>query len=550
MSLRINFNLAALLGHTNLTRNDRLLSAVLDRLSSGQRLRRAADDPAGLVMANGMRHRIAGLTQAAANVEETVSLLQTADGGIDAISGILNRMRALAVAAANEGAGSDQQRAALQAEFDEAVGTITGIAGSTRFGSLSLLDGGLGDLSLSDAARASYSSASADATRLPAGILAGSDVVIAPPSGNLTHESLGVTLDDDGNPLTAPPAASTPLNGLRQNGTQLTIGAATTLTVTGPSGSKDLTLTPATTIGDLVALINVSSGETGARATYDAASGQFTVESVAFGGGVIALTAATDLSGGSDIAFLDTDTTSATNPLHAPRDIYQMPLLNGALPAVAGDAIQGLIDAGSGSTLDAVAGGTFAIGTASGRFELPLTATTTIQQVVDAVNAADLGVVAAFDPVTGTLGLTGGRGSFAVSSSTMTTVPSTVGLLDRRTDLADSAGSVQTSIAGNATLDVSWTDANGTARTVRLTQDATSKGGLDFVNLTSGPETSPPYTGWEAGAWRVRVADPTKGAFGATLIVPTAAVTAERRSTMIAQIGADNGDSIVVDIPD
>jgi flagellin len=548
MAVTTNYNLSAMIGQKHMARTDRLMSIIMERLSSGTRLQRAADDPSAMVLANRMRYRLHAMSQASTNVEETVSMAQTADGGIDGISSMLNRLRELAVAAANEGPGNDAERRALQDEFNAGVATISSIAGGTTFGSLHLLDGSLAGLSLSDDARQSYTAATADATKLPSGILAGSQVTIAPPSADLVHERVAVTLASF--PATLPLPATTALTGLQQNGTTLTVAAATTLTVTGPSGSQDVVIGPTSTIGDLVALINNGTGATGARASYDAATGALAVESVAFGSGTIALTAAADLSGGGNVGFLDTDTTSAANPLHAARDVYQMALLNGAVPASASDVIQGLIDAGSATTLDAVAGSTFSIFGVDGHVDVPMTATTTIQQVVDAINSAGIGIDAAFDGVTGTLSVTGARGPFTVSASAMTVAPSTIGLLDRRTDLPDSTGTVQTSAAADSTLDVAWTDANGVARTVRLTQDPTSAGGLDFVNLTPGPEVTPPFTGWEAGAWRIRLKDTTGNAFGGTLTAPTTAATATRRSEVLAQIGVGATDTAVLEIAD
>ncbi len=551
MSLRINFNLAGVLGHANLSRTDRQLSSVMSRLSSGLRLQRAADDPAGLVIANGMRHIHRGMAQATSNAEEGVSLLQTADGSMDEIGGLLNRMRSLAVAAANEAVNDPSQLAALQDEFDNAVASVTQIADGARFGSLALLGGDLADFTLSADAEEGYGAVVTDATRLPAGIMPGSTLSIGAPSANLAHERVAVTLDTD---LVAGgyPAATTPLTGLFQNGAQLTVAGGTTLTVAGPRGARDIVVTSANTIADFVALVNTATTATGVRAAYDQASGELALESVGFGSGTVSITGA-DLTGGGNVGLLDGDTTAASsNPLHAVRDTFSMTLNNGGPLATATDAILGLTDAGTGSVFDTVDGKTMRFYGVDGEAEMALTTSTTIQDVVDFVNgnALALGARASFDALTGTLSVVGERGPLRIAADEMTTLPTGHGLLDRRTDLPDSAGTVQLSTAANATLDVEFTDASGQLRTVTLVQDPTSEGGLDFVNLTPGPETAPPYSGWEAGALRVRMRDTTAGAFGGTVTAPTAAVTAERTGTTMLQIGASEGQVRIVDLPD
>ena len=83
MGLRINTNLAALIGQRNIARTDRALSKSLERLSSGLRINRAADDPAGLAVAERQRAQIAGLNQAIENAERATSLVQTAEGALE-----------------------------------------------------------------------------------------------------------------------------------------------------------------------------------------------------------------------------------------------------------------------------------------------------------------------------------------------------------------------------------------------------------------------------------------------------------------------------------
>ena len=190
MAVSVHFNGAALRTHRNLITADRALSVSLERLSSGTRLRTAGDDPSAMVLANQVRYHISGLTRAAANGEEGVSMLQTADGAMDEISSLLLRARSLAVQAANEGANDLNTLNALQDELNTTIESISRIAGSTRFGSLSLLDGSLGGNQLSTAATPLIDELDHVAASLPGGVLAGSRLsVIMPP--------LGLTLDRD-----------------------------------------------------------------------------------------------------------------------------------------------------------------------------------------------------------------------------------------------------------------------------------------------------------------------------------------------------------------
>ena len=89
MSLRINHNISAINGHNMMLRNDAALSKSLERLSSGMRINRAADDAAGLVISEQMRAQIAGLGQAIDNSETAVSFVQTTEGALDEINSLL-----------------------------------------------------------------------------------------------------------------------------------------------------------------------------------------------------------------------------------------------------------------------------------------------------------------------------------------------------------------------------------------------------------------------------------------------------------------------------
>jgi len=141
MSLRINNNIAAVDAHRNLVQTTTTLSTSMQKLSSGYRINRAADDPAGLVISEQFRAQIAGLDQAIENSEGSMNMIQTAEGALTEINSLLVSMRELAIHAANEGFNDTAQLEADQAEINNAVLTIDRIASNTQFGTKKLLDG-------------------------------------------------------------------------------------------------------------------------------------------------------------------------------------------------------------------------------------------------------------------------------------------------------------------------------------------------------------------------------------------------------------------------
>jgi len=139
--MRINNNIQALNTYNRLTINNANLSKSLEKLSSGLRINRAGDDAAGLAISEKMRGQIRGLDQAARNAQDGISLIQTAEGALNETHSILQRMRELAVQAANDTNTSDD-RAALQAEVDQLIAEINRIASTTEFNTQKLLNGG------------------------------------------------------------------------------------------------------------------------------------------------------------------------------------------------------------------------------------------------------------------------------------------------------------------------------------------------------------------------------------------------------------------------
>lgn len=138
MGLRINTNVPALNTSRVLERSTRELNRSLERLSSGLRLNRAADDAAGLAIAEGFRTQVLGSQVAQRNAQDGISLVQTAEGALSEATNILQRIRELAVQAAN-GTQSTENRNSLNTEVRELINQIEDIALDTQFNGIAVL---------------------------------------------------------------------------------------------------------------------------------------------------------------------------------------------------------------------------------------------------------------------------------------------------------------------------------------------------------------------------------------------------------------------------
>ena len=140
--MRINHNISALNTYRQLSINQTLGNKSLEKLSSGLRINRAGDDAAGLAISEKMRAQIRGLDMASKNAQDAISLIQTAEGALNETHSILQRMRELAVQAAND-TNNDNDRLELQKEVEQLIQEIDRIAGNIEFNTKKLLDGSL-----------------------------------------------------------------------------------------------------------------------------------------------------------------------------------------------------------------------------------------------------------------------------------------------------------------------------------------------------------------------------------------------------------------------
>ncbi|MEN6372155.1 MAG: flagellin [Armatimonadota bacterium] len=141
MGLRINLNASALNAHRQLQNTDTAMSTSIERLSSGYRINRASDDPAGLAISENLRAQITGLGQASSNSSDAVNLIKTAEGALSEVHTLLRTMRNLALHAANTGANDSTATEADQAQITSDITALNRIASNTQFGTKTLLDG-------------------------------------------------------------------------------------------------------------------------------------------------------------------------------------------------------------------------------------------------------------------------------------------------------------------------------------------------------------------------------------------------------------------------
>lgn len=145
MALSINQNIAAVNSYRNLSNTQNDLSKSLEKLSSGFRINRAADDAAGLAISEGLRSQVGGLKVAARNAQDGISVVQTAEGALTEVHAILQRVRDLTIQGAND-SNSTEARANIATEIASLGTELTRISDSTNFNGTKLLDGSVTSL--------------------------------------------------------------------------------------------------------------------------------------------------------------------------------------------------------------------------------------------------------------------------------------------------------------------------------------------------------------------------------------------------------------------
>ena len=244
---RINTNVPAITARRQLGRANAALSSALERLSSGLRINRGADDPAGLIISESLRSEIAGVRQAVSNSQRASNVIATTEGALNEVAALLTDIQAKVVEAAKRGAISDDEIRANQLQLDSAIESITRIANTTTFGGRNLLNGTL-DYITSGVVPAQitdvhvYGVKFGTAPYLPVTI----NVTQSAQHGELRFENSAIT-------------------------------ASVTLEIAGPAGVTSLALLSGTRASAILAAVNLVSDATGVSATLinaaNAASG-------------------------------------------------------------------------------------------------------------------------------------------------------------------------------------------------------------------------------------------------------------------------------------
>ncbi len=252
---RINTNIPSMIAQQRLNRSGLDLQTRLERLSTGLRINRGKDDPAGLIISERLGTDISSIQQAIKNGERASAVIATTEGSLTEITDLLNSIKALAVEAANTGALSDEEREANQLQINSAIASITRISNTASFGGLKLLDGSL-----------DYITSGISATEIS--------------SANITAASFisSTTISVDVDVLSSAQKGNLYLSGDNSGagGADGIILSSTTIQIRGPEGVRELLLTSGQTFQSVVNSVNSLTAVTGVEASLingDANSG-------------------------------------------------------------------------------------------------------------------------------------------------------------------------------------------------------------------------------------------------------------------------------------
>jgi flagellin len=240
---RINTNVSSLISQSNLARSNADLSVRLQRLSTGLRINRGADDPAGLIVSERLRSEVRALGQAIDNSERASSVIATAEGYLAEVADLLNSIKSLIVQSANTGGVSKEELAANQLEIDSAIESITRISNTASFAGLQLLNGSLG-----------YLTSGVQATAI-----AGLDVQ-GVQFGNNSNIAVSVEV------VQSAQTGQLFLSGNMQP-TPGALASSVTIEVAGPLGVQSLTFISGTALSAVVAGVNLVRDTTGVSAS-------------------------------------------------------------------------------------------------------------------------------------------------------------------------------------------------------------------------------------------------------------------------------------------
>ena len=257
---RINTNIPSMIAQRNLTQATDDLTTSLERLSTGLRINRGADDPAGLIVSERLRSELQGLDQAITNSERASSVVATTEGYLAEVADLLNSIKSLIIGAANTGGVSDEEIAANQLQIDSAIQSITRIANTATFAGLPLLNGSMAYLT----------------SGVPASAIVGSDIHGA-------QFGVNATIPVDVEVIASAQVAVLFISG----NTTGTFTSSITLEIAGNLGVQTLSFVSGTTLSSVVRAVNTVRESTGVSAALADAGGDqssgLTLSSLAYG---------------------------------------------------------------------------------------------------------------------------------------------------------------------------------------------------------------------------------------------------------------------------
>ncbi|WP_428938132.1 flagellin [Fontivita pretiosa] len=238
---RINTNVSSLIAQRVLTANNNALNRSLERLSTGLKINKGADNPAGLIASENLRAEKAGISQAIDNAGRASNIIGTAEGGLSEVSSLLTELQSLVSQAANSGGLSSEEIAANQLQVDSILNTINRIAQSTAFQGKKLLNGNY-DYTTSGVNSTSFDNVRINAARIPDGgtVNVVVEVTTSAQTGQILYS--GGTLTDN-----------------------------VTIEVAGNTGTEQLSFSSGTTVSSIAAAINAVTTATGVSATVSGA---------------------------------------------------------------------------------------------------------------------------------------------------------------------------------------------------------------------------------------------------------------------------------------
>ncbi len=259
---RINTNIASLISRSNLSKTSEDLTVRLQRLSTGLRINRGADDPAGLIVSERLRSEMKGLNQAIENSQRASSVIATTEGYLAEVADLLNSVKGLIVQAANTGGVSPEEIAANQLQIDSAIESITRISNTASFAGLQLLNGSL-----------EYQTSG-----IATSAIAGTKIFGAQ-FGNQATLPVQVEV------VSSAQTASLFLSG-NTTGAVGSLLSSVTIEIAGNRGVQTLSFVSGTTLANVVAAVNLVKESTGVNATLVSATDQssgLTFNSVDYG---------------------------------------------------------------------------------------------------------------------------------------------------------------------------------------------------------------------------------------------------------------------------